>query len=95
MRRLVGLTLITGLGVGLGVLPWVVPAAAQQAPARPGEQPGPNQGDPKQPDGNGGHHHEPVRNLDEAKQRFNPHNDPNITISDNGDGTYAYRHTFR
>lgn len=94
MNTLSKTLLLGSCALGLAALPWVLPASAQEAPPS-GQQPGPNEGSSKQPDGQGGHHHEPVKNHEEAKRRFNPQNDPDITITDNGDGTYGFSHVFR
>lgn len=53
-------------------------------------QPAPAQVQPEQPSAT-----PPVRNVDEARARWNPNNDPSTVITDNGDGTYRVVHTDR
>lgn len=78
----------------ISAAPWVALAASADehqpdkaaTPGSPGGPPAP---------GEEAHDHPQPRNVDEARRYYNPQNDPDISVHDNGDGRWRISHVTR
>jgi hypothetical protein len=79
------LPFVAVLGVATAPWGWMSASADEHRPETAGTPERP--GGPPAP-GEAGHSHENPRNTEEARRYFNPSNDPNIHVRDNGDGRW-------